>query len=719
MRAHVAGMLPFGAKGEDESKENNNKHDWKHTEYRLQQIIDRPPRRVTLWSILGDSLYFLFLKFTFLYRYMGRESSMAFSGLIGGMASIGYICLLLMLVLYTYAVTGVIFFGDNDPFHFGSLSVAIITLVRVTILDAWTTILYINYHGCSSYNGGYYYSDFSELSDDEQVLSTLDGGLMRCSDKDNAAQPLFALFYFVSYIFVASFCVLALIIGAVGMAMFDAMHEIKEEEAHKTEEAIANDMVSDGPKDRKTRKALEYLKLAMRGHRLSLRSGKGLSFKVLFEYFFITNENYDALEVLRKRLGGGSLTSLHNLYIIMCDTCASIADDATFNFFINLVICYVSIMAGLETVPSIDKGYAPAKPVIEMFVTLLFTIEVIVKIAAEDESHILYFKDSWNWLDFIVVVFSWASFLPSNLVMMIRMIRLLRVLKLMRTMPELQNMAEAMLDGVVNVLSIGVILFVYLAVSALIGESLFGKNDPHRFGTVADGMITMFQCSTFDAWADALYTNAYGCEAYGFNEWGCDNPEPKFNEAVCYFCANLVIGGLVMLTLFVGVMSISLEDRHSALTANLESEKELVALQEHFGLKNSDVNKYRRIFQFIDISDSQRIEEIELLVAIHIAGVDKDQHVRMWNVLRRRDYDDGIDFATFLKYMMLLREEHLHRKYGIWHPVQFGDSDIEEEELDEEGIWHPVEVFEEDSTVVGHVELSPAFKFKRAIGLIA
>ena len=65
MRAHVAGMLPFGAKGEDESKENDNKHDWKHTEYRLQQIIDRPPRRVTLWSILGDSLYFLFLKFTF------------------------------------------------------------------------------------------------------------------------------------------------------------------------------------------------------------------------------------------------------------------------------------------------------------------------------------------------------------------------------------------------------------------------------------------------------------------------------------------------------------------------------------------------------------------------------------------------------------------------------------------------------------------------------
>merc|ERR1711861_104547 len=108
-----------------------------------------------------------------------------------------------------------------------------------------------------------------------------------------------------------------------------------------------------------------------------------------------------------------------------------------------------------------------------------------------------------------------------------------------------------MLDGVVNVLSIGVILFMYLAVAGLVGKSLFGKNDPHRFGTVGDGMITMFQCSTFDAWADALYTSAYGCAAYGYNDWGCDDPNPQFNAAVCYFCANLVVGGLVMLTLFV------------------------------------------------------------------------------------------------------------------------------------------------------------------------
>ena len=60
-----------------------------------------------------------------------------------------------------------------------------------------------------------------------------------------------------------------------------------------------------------------------------------------------------------------------------------------------------------------------------------------------------------------------------------------------------------------------------------------------------------------------------------------------------------------MLTLFVGVMSISLEDKHSALAANIESEKELKILANKFDLSDIDVGKYRRIFNFIDISGRQ------------------------------------------------------------------------------------------------------------------
>ena len=518
----------------------------------------------------------------------------------------------------------------------------------------------------------------------------------------------------------AGFCVLALIIGAVGISMFDSMAELKAEEQHRTEEHIANELASPGPKPRTTRKALEYLQLAMNGHRLTIRAQRGLTWKVAWHYFFDpdTKKAGDALK--RYMSAYKSESYVVNAYKMICDTCATIADDNNFQIFINVIILYVSLMSGLTTMSNINEAYDPYRVKVELTVTLIFTFEVLVKILAEDENHFLYFKDSWNWLDFTVVVFSWLSFLPSNLVMLVRMIRLMRVVKLMRALPELQNMAEAMFDGVVNVLSIGVLLFIYLTISGFIGVSLFGQNDFYRFGSLDKAMITMFQCATFDAWADAVYTSAFGCEVYGYNAWECEpeDHKPQFEVAVGYFVVNLVLGGLVMLTLFVGVMSISLEDRHDQLTATLEGEKEMDKLAFHFGMSNNEIAKYRRIFNFIDISGSRKIEEIELLVAIRLANVNKDHHQKMWNKIKRRAEDDYIDFSTFLRDMMMLREEHLHRKYGVWHPVLIGndESDESSEEGDNGGgTWRDNHA--DTGVVAGGVELTASYKFKAALGI--
>jgi len=616
--------------------------------------------------------------------------------------------MLLLLMMYIYAVAGVIYFGENDPWHFGTIGIAMVTLTRVVILDAWTQVFYINYYGCKYYSNGLYYND--EDINDAADTSEYIGG--RCNDNP---QPVVTCAILLSFIFVAAFCVLALIIGAVGMAMFDSMAELKAEEQHRTEEHIANEIAKPGPKDRVTRKALEYLQLAMNGHRLTLRTERGVTFKILYHYFF-DQDRVQAQNALNRYLSPyRNGNSFVNLYKMLCDTCATIADDSYFAFFINAIILYVSVMAGLQTVSYVEEKYEPYQRPLELVVAIIFSFEVFVKVMAEDENHFLYFRDSWNWLDFIVVVFSWISFLPSNLVMLVRMVRLMRVVKLMRTLPELQNMAEAMFDGVVNVLSIGVLLFIYLMVSGYIGMSLFGQNDHYRFSSLSRAMITMFQMSTFDAWADALYTNAYGCDRYGYNEFLCDtdDPNPRFYAAVVFFTINLVLGGLVMLTLFVGVMSISLEDRHDQLNATMESEKELDWLAFHFGLTRQDVAKYRRIFNFIDISGSRKIEEIELRVAIRLAQVNKAHHEKMFNKIKRREEDDYIDFATFLRYMMMLREEHLQRKYGVWHPVLIGGELSDSSDDENSGTWR-----ESNSAYThGKVELSASHRFKAALGL--
>lgn len=60
------------------------------------------------------------------------------SGLIKGLTSVIYILILLFLVFYIFAILGVYAFRINDPFHFGNVLVACVTLFRISTLDNWT-----------------------------------------------------------------------------------------------------------------------------------------------------------------------------------------------------------------------------------------------------------------------------------------------------------------------------------------------------------------------------------------------------------------------------------------------------------------------------------------------------------------------------------------------------------------------------------------------------
>jgi len=84
------------------------------------------------------------------------QLQMIVMGLVGGLKSIFYILLLLVLVFYLFACFGVIYFKRNDPFHFGTLPFALLTLFRCCTLEDWTDVMYIgkrlgcwNPAGCS------------------------------------------------------------------------------------------------------------------------------------------------------------------------------------------------------------------------------------------------------------------------------------------------------------------------------------------------------------------------------------------------------------------------------------------------------------------------------------------------------------------------------------------------------------------------------------------
>jgi voltage-gated sodium channel len=127
--------------------------------------------------------------------------------LLKSIPSMGYVSILLLLLFYIYAVMGTFWFGKNDPVHFGSLPVSMLSLFRVVTLEDWTDVMYIQMLGSDVYP----YAN-------PQGLPT-----------EPAAAPIFGALFFVSFVLLGTMVILNLFIGVI----MNGMDEVREEEARK------------------------------------------------------------------------------------------------------------------------------------------------------------------------------------------------------------------------------------------------------------------------------------------------------------------------------------------------------------------------------------------------------------------------------------------------------------------------------------------------------
>jgi voltage-gated sodium channel len=112
------------------------------------------------------------------------------AGFMGGIQSLLYIITLMSVVLFVYAVTGVFYFGRNDPYNFGSLQEAAISLLKITTLDDWQRIFYANFFGCYWACGAAPMFAYSDTS--------------RCVNSE--AHPKVSLLYFGRYVLCLCIC---------------------------------------------------------------------------------------------------------------------------------------------------------------------------------------------------------------------------------------------------------------------------------------------------------------------------------------------------------------------------------------------------------------------------------------------------------------------------------------------------------------------------------
>ncbi|GIU50388.1 ion transporter [Shewanella sp. KT0246] len=129
---------------------------------------------------------------------MVPELRMLINALLKAIPRMGYIALLMFVIFYIYGAIGSMFFANVNDFLWGDVSIAMLTLFRISTFESWTSIMY----------------------------ETME------------VYPLSWLYY-LSFIFLTTFVFLNMMVGAVLDVMGEETKIMREEQGEKEAESGA------------------------------------------------------------------------------------------------------------------------------------------------------------------------------------------------------------------------------------------------------------------------------------------------------------------------------------------------------------------------------------------------------------------------------------------------------------------------------------------------
>ncbi len=247
----------------------------------------------------------------------------------------------------------------------------------------------------------------------------------------------------------------------------------------------------------------------------------------------------------------------------MSQLLARAAASRLFQNGITAVILLAGLLVGLETDDAFVERFHGVLHVLDSIVLAIFVAEIAVKMGAEGKRPWRYFLDGWNVFDFTIVA---VAFLPGAgpYAVVLRLARLLRVLKLVRALPQLQVLVSALIKSIPSMFYVTVLLLLLFYVYAVAGVFLFGDNDPRYFGSLGISLLSLFRVVTLEGWTEILYIQFYGCASYGYegHEALCTQSSAMPTVSVLYFVSFVLLGTMIILNLFVGVIMNGMEEAH-------------------------------------------------------------------------------------------------------------------------------------------------------------
>lgn len=259
-----------------------------------------------------------------------------------------------------------------------------------------------------------------------------------------------------------------------------------------------------------------------------------------------------------------------------------IAQADWFHRFILAAIGVSGLLAGAETYEAFRGGTGLGRmaDAIQNLVLLIFVAEMGIKIGAYGARPWRYFMAGWNLFDFAIIV---LCLLPLHAEYVV-VFRLMRTLRLFTALPGLQVLVSGLLHGIPSLGYVGLLLLLHFYIYAVVGTFAFGDNDPVRFGSLHTSMLTLFQVLTLEGWNDILNTQYHGSDI-GYDEgWksiteGVRRSIGRPIAASAYFVSFILIGTMIILNLFTGVIIRSMEaaeeqSRQAHLEARLKAQRE-------------------------------------------------------------------------------------------------------------------------------------------------
>ena len=291
----------------------------------------------------------------------------------------------------------------------------------------------------------------------------------------------------------------------------------------------------------------------------------------------------------------------------MVGLCKKISEAKGFSNFILLVIGMAAVVVGMQTYKDFESENRVVLNTLDFLILGIFIFEVIVKIIAQGKKPQNYFKDSWNVFDFTIVAVCLLPIESNDFVAVLRLARVMRVLKLVSALPRLQVLVNAVLKSIPSIGYVFLLSTLHFYIYGCMATFLYSENDPVHFRNLQTSMLSLFRVVTLEDWTDIMYINMYGSANYGYDAAAYEmlvglgitqdqvvSKASPFGAAI-FFVSFVIIGAMIVVNLFVGVMLTGMEDakKEQELENRIKREDpEKINLKEEFTKLNQHLEDF-------------------------------------------------------------------------------------------------------------------------------